>query len=215
MHSLPQLTAEDAYAHLAALGLPTPDGSNPDPISFHCPEAGCFARTQVMIERLQSLGVPTQKVWALKPDANPLTPPRLMPRFLEDNQPIQGVNRQGQPVDVEWTYHLAPVVLVDVPGGGTLWLVLDPALSHTRLAGPISIDTWHSAVGTTRASGFRDQTVLGQAPRNPYTGGSYAGDGYMLGATPPGHPTPRGFMADLMAGADPLYPRPPRPLPGL
>jgi hypothetical protein len=204
------VAAEELYARLAALGL----ADSPDPISFHCPEAGCFARVQVMIEHMQQQGVTPHKVWAFKQDADPLTPPVLMPRYA-DGQRIQGVNQQGATVDVEWIYHVAPAVLVDLPARTTRWLVIDPSLSRDRLAGAMTVDTWHQQVGTP-AGGFRDQTALGQAPRNPYTGGVYSGDGYVPGLPHPSHSDARVFMDDLMAGGStPSFQRPPRPLPSL
>src|SRR5262249_42868844 len=106
----------------------------------------------------------------------------------------QRAPRDESGADVEWTYHMAPVVLVDGPGGATQCLVLDPSLSRDRLAGPISVDAWHRQVGTPAGGAFRDQTALGQAPRNPYTGQRYPGDGYLPGVPTVAQADARGFM---------------------
>jgi len=169
------------------------------------------SRTQVMIEHMHPRGVAPEKVWAFKQDADPLAPPRLMPSY-DDGHPIPGASGAS----VEWTYHVAPVVLVEGSGGETRPLVIDPSLSRTRLAGPISINAWHHLVGTP-AGGFRDQTVLGQAPLNPYTGGRYVGDGYLPGLPTAHQADARGFMrAVMMGGTGPSrLTRPARPLPAL
>src|SRR5262249_37749226 len=125
----------------------------------------------------------------------PLAPPRLEPRY-DDGQRIQAAGG----ADVEWTYHMAPVVLVEGLGGVTHWLVIDPSLSRDRLAGPIPVDAGHQQVRAPAGSVFREQTALGQAPRNPYTGQRYPGNGYLPGVPTVAQADPRRFMLGLLVG---------------
>jgi uncharacterized Zn-binding protein involved in type VI secretion len=93
-------------------------------IPFEYATDGCYTRADRMCEDIQALGIPCQKQFVHATAASgPLDVPIT-------NYPGGGVT---------WGYHVAPVVPVAQPGGGSQPMVLDPSLGA---GGPTSVNDW-------------------------------------------------------------------------
>jgi hypothetical protein len=96
------------------------------PIPFHFPPDGCYARAQLMADRLTELGFASEKVFAIartpagRADLHVPTP------YAED------VAAPAQPT-VNWWYHVAPIVRVRDALGVVRETVLDPSLAPAPL----------------------------------------------------------------------------------
>lgn len=79
-------------------------------ISFQYQQDGCFARAHIMADRLKNnFQVESRKIWAtgvLSPANNP---------------------------QVQWCYHVAPIIQVRNSNGGIVEMVIDPSISSTLL----------------------------------------------------------------------------------
>jgi hypothetical protein len=85
-------------------------------IPFEYATDGCFARADRMAQHMNALGIDTKKQWVAATSASgPLHVPIV-------DYPGGGVT---------WGWHVAPVVPVAQPGGGTELMVIDP-LSEQR-----------------------------------------------------------------------------------
>jgi hypothetical protein len=202
------LTVDEAFARLAAMGY---EPSVP-PVAYHCVEDGCHARAQLMIDRLLQLGVSRAEIrraWAFSERASNRAAPRMRPTD-EGGAPL----RDYAGAAIEFDYHVAPAVLVEVPGGGTEWRVLDPAL----FAGPAELDGWHQRVGTPLHLPLSAQfTDLGLPPLHPGTAQPFPGTGYLPGRDPSRVSVTRAAETEMIVimREDTSRGRPERPLPPL
>jgi hypothetical protein len=201
-----QLTVEEAFAHLAALGREP----SPQPVAFHCLEDGCHGRAQLMIDHLQHLGVSAthiHRVWAFAERAFGPGRPKMQPIDETGN-----LLRDYLGVVIEWDFHAAPAVLAEAPNNTTALVVLDPGL----FGHPSDPDTWYRRTGTPLHLPRTAQvTELGVAPMHPASGRPFPGSGYRPWADPILRTVTHDaieLMEALMRAAAGSR-RPPRPLP--
>ncbi|MFO0846114.1 MAG: protein-glutamine glutaminase family protein [Gemmataceae bacterium] len=133
-------------------------------IAFGFPSDGCYARTHLMIRRLQERGYKPCKVWA-----------------FQNGAPLHVATANHPDGYVEWGYHIAPVLRVRFEDGKQRWYVIDPALFRA----PVTIAQWRDAQKKpgSRWVPYVTLTRLGQAPRDPH-GMQFPGSGYWLGVDP-------------------------------
>lgn len=143
--------------------------ANQKDIAFHYVSDGCYARTHLMILRLQKLGVKPARVWAFPHDGGKL---RAKTSFLKS-----GV--------VEWNYHVAPVVQVAFEGKSH-YVVIDPSMFRR----PVTVPEWSAAQKNSKgnAAPVIRITKLGEAPVLP-NGKRAPGNGYWPIANPLEGPT--------------------------
>ncbi len=98
----------------------------PPCIPFKYPNDGCYARAHEMCRLMMNEGEQPEKVWIY---GYPHGVANL--RVDTANEPINCY--------VNWWYHVAPTLLVDMPGGAEKQ-VIDPALFE----GPVSVSTWRA-----------------------------------------------------------------------
>jgi hypothetical protein len=122
---------------------------------------GCYARTHVMVQHLLDQGLSPMKVWAFAASAaDPLW--------------VEAPNSSGE--RVEWSYHVAPVLVVREPDCEPEERVFDPVLFDR----PVRVEEWLSALHDAPRP---VRTVLGEPPL-PAVGGS----GYWPSPDPPEGP---------------------------
>jgi len=93
--------------------------SNMKDIPFGYKYDGCYARAHIMARRFEAEGIPTQKVW------------------IKGNLFVPGT-------DIEWNYHVAPIVDVKEANGEIKKYVIDPSLNQKA----VPIDEWVASMGT-------------------------------------------------------------------
>lgn len=108
-------------------------------IAFGYPIDGCYARAEMMAERMIQLGLDPSKAWTFAPKGGVLTA-HSPPDF---------------PV-VTWGYHVATTLDVQSAAGPTP-MVFDPSL----FSQPVSMAAWKAAQGTVGKAGI---LPLGQSP---------------------------------------------------
>jgi hypothetical protein len=153
-------------------------------IPFNYPVDCCYTRAREMDKEMVAAGVPCGKVWNYASPGNALTVPTT-------NVPASPPHN-GQ---VQWGYHVAPVVPVKQPDGSVEYMVIDPSMEP----GPVSIDKWkadqHEPNSTSWQTGpdpyyvdpKRDPPVVIGADRKAYPGPPVVGpDGHYQ----PGRITP-------------------------
>jgi len=108
------------------------------PIPYYYPQDGCFARAYAMNEVLEQAGYAAEKVFVVAQKKGPL---------LDFDPALHVETPYGDPTPgtdggrgVNWHYHVAPIVMVEQPGGGRKQMVLDPA----TMKGPVSMEQWMS-----------------------------------------------------------------------
>lgn len=126
-------------------------------LALRFPADGCYARTHVMVQRLLNQGLTPSKVWAFAASITDL---------LWTESPSHPEGR------VQWAYHVAPVLVVREPGGGSREMVLDPLLFDHL----VPVEEWRIALHDTPTL---VRTALGEPPL-PARGGS----GYWPGPDP-------------------------------
>jgi Glutaminase len=99
-------------------------------LALRFPADGCYARTHLMIHRLLDQGLAPSKVWAFAASTTDLL-------WMEAPHHPDG--------RVRWGYHVAPVLMVRAPDGGTREMVFDPILFDR----PVLVDEWRSALHDT------------------------------------------------------------------
>jgi hypothetical protein len=112
------LSADEAAAVFAEL-------ASLDYIPFDYPVDGCFARAHEMSRVMQEQGIASAKVF------NYEAPNRLRVPGTEFG-------------NIEWGYHVAPIVNVTGSDGVTREMVFDPSLNRDR---PMTIEEWQTASG--------------------------------------------------------------------
>jgi hypothetical protein len=147
------LTPEQAQA-LFSLMAAQPD------IAFRYPRDGCYARAQLMVQRMQALGITPGKAWT----------------FASSRSDPLWVNTPNVPEGhVAWGYHVAPTVPVRGADGIVRNMVVDPSMFDH----PVTVDEWRGAQHDTPRV---VQTAPGEAPT------SNGGSGYWPGPDPPEGP---------------------------
>lgn len=131
--------AQEAFNDLAARG---------EEYCFGWLVEGCECRAQLMIERLQEVGLRPGRAWALSVG-------RLL-RFPQPDHPRRFY---------KWRNHVAPAVMVPGAEGGVL--VIDPSLSPT---GPVTLTQWAASMNARSIEvstvGLAQSEILGgQAAR--------------------------------------------------
>jgi glutaminase-like protein/uncharacterized protein DUF4157 len=122
--------AATVFTQLAAMTFWTATYER-SPIPFHFPIDGCYARAQLMADRLTELGFASEKVFAIaqtpagRSDLHVLTP------YARD------VAAPTQPT-VDWWYHVAPIVRVRDALGVVRETVLDPSMGVS----PLELNQW-------------------------------------------------------------------------
>jgi uncharacterized Zn-binding protein involved in type VI secretion len=107
-------------------------------IAFGYPIDGCYARAEMMAERMQQLGLDPSKAWTFAQPGAALTV----------TSPAFGL--------VTWGYHVATTLLVQT-AAGPVPMVFDPSL----FSQPTTMAGWAGAQGSVGAAGI---TPLGQPP---------------------------------------------------
>lgn len=87
-------------------------------IPFGYKQDGCYARAHVMSRRFEEMGISTQKVW------------------IKGKLFVPGT-------DIEWDYHVAPVVEVKEKDGKIQQYVIDPSLNSKA----VTVDEWVASMG--------------------------------------------------------------------
>jgi hypothetical protein len=134
-------------------------------IAFAYPVDGCYARTHLMIQRMQKIGLKPFKVWS----------------FANGNESLYVRTGNHPTGHVTWKYHVAPIVRVRRNDGQQKWYVLDPALFKA----PASIKAWRNAQVRQGAKvlPYVTWTRLGDAPVD-INGRKLPGTGYWPGHDP-------------------------------
>ncbi|SFE42899.1 hypothetical protein SAMN04487819_11395 [Actinopolyspora alba] len=111
------------------------------------PEDGCYIRAHLWALDLQRMGAAPSKIFVarINPDLSVRTP------YSADALP-------GLAGQVNWSYHVAPSVIVSTPDGPKLH-VLDPSTSDA----PVSFDNWLSNMGVD--VGSETTQILGGSPQ--------------------------------------------------
>jgi hypothetical protein len=138
-------------------------------VAFAFPVDGCYARAQIMVERMTKQGFKPRKVWA-----------------AANGEELYARTKNHPKGYVTWSYHVAPVLRVRNADGTQRWYVIDPSL-HKE---PATLTQWEQAMMRTPKSPHPYLTItkLGEGPvwvdrkRKP-------GSGYWPGADPKDGPS--------------------------
>lgn len=121
-------------------------------IAFRYLRDGCYARARLMAMYLKECGLFPRKVWTFAP----------RPR----HDPLWVSVPDGSGSKVEWKYHVAPVVSVQMPDSGVRDLVLDPSMFDH----PVTVEEWRDAQHDTPEVRLTDP---GEPPRLDPGGSGY------------------------------------------
>lgn len=91
---------------------------NMSDIPFGYKYDGCYARAHVMARRFEAMGIPVEKVW------------------IKGSLFVPGT-------DVQWNYHVAPVINVKTKNGEIKKYVIDPSLNEKA----VTVDGWVESMG--------------------------------------------------------------------
>ena len=135
-----------------------------DDIAFRYPVDGCYARAELMIERMARQGLKPRKVWAVANGNELVAKTKNHPKGF-----------------VTWGYHVAPVLRVRIAADKQLWYVIDPSLFDR----PVTIREWRARMKRPHSAyePYSTVTPLGQAPKDP-RGVQLPGSGYWAGRDP-------------------------------
>jgi hypothetical protein len=133
-------------------------------IAFRYPIDGCYARAELMIERMRQRGLYPSRVWS-----------------VANGEELYAVTKNVKKGYVTWSYHVAPILRVRVDASTQRWYVIDPSL----FTQPVLIEQWERAQMRPKSTHTPYITVtrVGEAPvwvdhkRKP-------GTGYWPGADP-------------------------------
>jgi hypothetical protein len=114
-------------------------------IAFRYPTDGCYARTQLMVERMQAKSLTPYKIWSVANGEELFAKTKNHPRGY-----------------VTWAYHVAPVLRVRNTDNSQRWYVIDPSLA----AQPMTLSKWEQAQKRTPSSPrpYLTVTSVGKAP---------------------------------------------------
>jgi hypothetical protein len=133
-------------------------------IAYRYPTDGCYARAELMIERMQKNGFKPRKIWSVANGEELYARTKNHPRGF-----------------VTWAYHVAPVLRVRTGEKSQRWYVIDPSLSTK----PMTITEWEKAQMRTATSTkpYLTLTRPGKPPK--WIDHKYkAGTGYWPGTDP-------------------------------
>jgi outer membrane murein-binding lipoprotein Lpp len=129
--------AEQLYARMQGVTVAHTSGDLPMP--FDHPEDGCYIRAHLWVLKLRQWGVDAHQVWVYRNDGARLT--------VVSSNGLGGT--PDVPVRFTWSYHVAPLVLVDYGDGlSPRPMVLDPAMG----LGVVTVDDWIGAAGVQPGS---------------------------------------------------------------
>src|SRR5262249_5916255 len=105
----------------------------------------CYARAQLMIERMRTQKLHPYRVWS-----------------VANGEPLHAKTTNVRAGFVEWGYHVAPILRVRIDARTQRWYVIDPSLFRQ----PVTIAQWEAAQMKTRASHkpYITLTRVGEAP---------------------------------------------------
>lgn len=109
----------------------------------------CYARAQRMSRLMAQMGVASRKAWAYGSMFSPLNP----------------VDTSGNPISlggtqVQWSYHVAPTVLVRGADGVCRDMVIDPSLRNS----PMTVSEWEGIMGGASSSATTGPDVYYRNP---------------------------------------------------
>ena len=99
-------------------------------IPFEYKYDGCYARAHVMARRFEAMGIPVEKAW------------------IKGNLSVPGT-------DIQWNYHVAPVINVKDEKGNLVKYIIDPSLNDKA----VPLDTWVNTMA---------HDVKGEVVKTPY-----------------------------------------------
>jgi uncharacterized Zn-binding protein involved in type VI secretion len=117
-------------------------------IPFGYSKDGCFARADRMCNDIAALGIPVQKQWV----------------FATDESGQLKTPGGGSPTGTGWDWHVAPVVPVQQPGGGTQPMIFDPSIGSPSTGAfqrPLTVDEWLTRQHVDPAKVDTDTTGIG------------------------------------------------------
>lgn len=126
-------------------------------IAFKYPRDGCYARAEIMADRMQAQGATPGKAWTFASDPSD-------PLWVDTPNVPEG--------KVEWGYHVAPTVPVIGSDGVVRDMVFDPSTSDH----PVSVAQW--------AADQHDHPTIIQTPLGEPPIPSLGGSGYWPGPDP-------------------------------
>ncbi len=158
------VTLEQARAVFAWL-------ASQEDITFRYVEDGCYARTHLMIRRMQAMGLNPGRVWAISPASN---------AGLYVVTPYGAHTVNGQRAQ-RWNWHCAATLKVRLADGSVGTCVIDPSLFDR----PVILETWKSAIRPVDGAPaiHFTESRFGEAPI-AVNGNRYPGTGYHPGADP-------------------------------
>ena len=107
-------------------------------LAFGFPQDGCYARADLMIRRMQAMGVIASKIWNERgvTVASPYGYSGLYEGgSLKSVDTIKATDLQYTG-EITWDYHVAPYIYVKQKDGSVTPMVIDPSL----FGGPVSVD---------------------------------------------------------------------------
>jgi Glutaminase len=118
-------------------------------IPFNYPDDGCYARAHEMCRLMQAKGVECGKAWNYGND-------------FENGTPTLKVTTPVHPSgEVNWRYHVAPVVYVQDSAGHAARMVIDPSVAKQ----PIDAREWQDLQSDTKSRlEFSDSTPFFKTP---------------------------------------------------
>ncbi len=133
-------------------------------VAFRYPVDGCYARAQLMVERMRKNHFVPYKVWA-----------------FANGDTLYARTRNNPSGHVTWSYHVAPILRVRMGSNTQRWYVIDPSL----FSGPATIAQWEAAMKKDAKSHrpYLTVTRVGAAP-TLLSGKKAAGTGYWPAADP-------------------------------
>lgn len=133
-------------------------------LAFRFPLDGCYARAELMVERLAKLGAKPRKIWA-----------------VANGEELYAKTKDHPKGFVTWAYHVAPALRVRDKDDLQRWYVIDPSL----FAAPATVTDWMQAQ-MKKEDGYRPYMTV-TLPGNPPTwvdNKKRNGSGYWPGGDP-------------------------------
>jgi hypothetical protein len=127
VRTLDQTEARRLFDDLAVLSFWNDRGQDTR-IPFHYPPDGCYARAQMMVQRMITLGYGSRAIFAAAGHPSRLS----VSSERAADQPTSSPN-------VTWAWHIAPIVRVRLAVGRTVLWVMDPSLARR----PLTVSDWN------------------------------------------------------------------------